>query len=104
MFIIKSFNRAWEKERKKVADHLSGVLKKEIKNLRTSISVETNEKHASDLLRLLTQLILRQVLVDYESEEIVKRRMDMRASYLAIVISAAALIVSVGAAIYACTN
>ena len=104
MFIIKSFNKAWERERKKVAEHLSGVLKREIESLRTSISVETNEEDASELRRLLPQLILRQALVDYESEEIVKRRMDMRASYFAIVISAAALIVSVGAAIYAGAN
>ena len=104
MFIIESFNKAWERERKKVAEHLRGVLKKEIESLRTSISGEGNEEHASELRRLLPQLILRQALVDYESEEIVKRRMDMRASYLAIVISATALIVSVGAAIYARAN
>jgi hypothetical protein len=79
-------------------------LKKEIENQRTSISDQTNEEHATDLMRLLTQHIHRQALEDYESEQLVKRRMDMRASYLAIVISAAALIVSVGAAIYASAN
>lgn len=101
MFIIDAFNQAWENERKKVAAHLSGVLDNEINSLRSSISVESNEEHASELRRILSQLILRKAFVDYESEEIVKRRMDMRASYLAVVTSAAALVVSVGAAIYA---
>ena len=104
MFIIEAFNQAWENERKKVATHLSDVLKNEIKSLRASILVESNKEHASELRRMLSQLILRKALVDYESEEIVKRRMDMRASYLAVVTSAAALIISVGVAIYAGAN
>ncbi len=101
MFIIEAFNRAWEKEREKVTAHLSSVLDNEINSLRSSISVESNEEHASELRRILSQLILRKAFVNYESEEIVKRRMDMRASYLAVVTSAAALVISVCAAIYA---
>lgn len=104
VLFIESFNKAWESEREKVAQHLSGVLENEIESLKSSISVETNEEHSSELRKLLPQLILRQALVAYESEEIVKRRMDMRASYLAMVISAAALLISVGAAIYAHAN
>ena len=94
---IKSFNAAWEKEKIKIETKLTKILDHEISCMETSINIaQKNDKdYALELKKKKADLILRKALVAYESEEIAKQRMQLRASYIAVVISAVALLISV---------
>ena len=91
---IEFFNRAWEKERQKVESRLGVLLENEIENLRFAIKTTEDPEYSLELKKVLVNLVLRKTLVAYESEEIVKRRMELRISFFAIVLSSIALIVS----------
>jgi hypothetical protein len=91
---IEFFSRAWEKERQKVESRLRVLLENEIENLRFAIKTTEDSEYSLELKKVLVSLVLRKTLVAYESEEIVKRRMDLRISFFAIVLSSIALIVS----------
>jgi hypothetical protein len=94
---IKRFNRAWETERQKIELRLSEDLKKEIDSLNFAITVEKNDDpdYTMELKKMKATLTLRKALVYYESEQIAKQRMQLRISYIAILMSSIALVISV---------
>ncbi|MFZ3228997.1 MAG: hypothetical protein WA160_02240 [Pseudobdellovibrio sp.] len=48
-----------------------------------------------ELHKLMASLLVRKALAEFEAEEIVKRRIDMRAAFLALLMSFLSLIISV---------
>ena len=81
---IEHFNKAWEKERKKIEIRLSETFEKEIKSLQTSakyVEDEKDKEYALELKKKRAELILRKSLVVFESEKIAKERMQ-EAKYL----------------------
>ena len=96
MFIGK-FNRDWEAERKKIELRLSEGLKKEIDSLNFAITTEMHEDpdYTVELKKMKANLTLRKSLVYYESEQIAKERMQLRISYIAILMSSIALVISI---------
>ncbi|MCD6184325.1 MAG: hypothetical protein J7K84_00820 [Deltaproteobacteria bacterium] len=96
---IETFNKAWEKERKKIELRLTETFEKEIKSLlisAKSVDEDENDKEFSlELKKKRAELILRKSLVTFESEKIAKERMQLRMSYIAIILSSTALVVSI---------
>jgi hypothetical protein len=94
---IKGFNRAWEAERQKIELRLSEDLKKEIDSLNFAITAEKKDDpdYSMELKKMKADLTLRKALVYYESEQIAKQRMQLRISYIAILMSSIALVISI---------
>jgi len=96
--LVKSFNKAWEEERKKIEERLTAQFQNEIDNMDFAIKatkVDNDPVYLQELLRMRAKLLLRKALVGFESEEIARQRMQLRTSYLALFMSSLALIVSV---------
>jgi RecA/RadA recombinase len=93
---VKRFNKAWESERISIESQLVTQLNNEIEYLKTSsIQPGTDPEYAKELEKLRVQLIFRKSMARFESEEIARQRMQLRASYLAVVISSVALLTAV---------
>lgn len=96
MFLIKYFNDAWEKERLKIEERLKCQLQNEIESLQaSSAQPDVTAEQRNELQNFKVKLIFRKSMAAFESEEIARQRMQLRASYLAIVISSVALSISV---------
>lgn len=94
--IISRFNKAWEKERDLIEQQLTEKLAKEIKSIDWSMhNGNLTQEDKLELNKLRNNLVVRKSMAVYESEDIARNRMQLRASYLALVMSAVALIVSV---------
>lgn len=93
---IKYFNKTWEKERDQIEIKLKERLKKEIKSIDWSMkNGGLTQEDKLELNKLRNQLLVREAMAVYESEEIARNRMQLRASYLALILSSVALIISV---------
>lgn len=69
-----------------------------IKEIDYSLSLQAGRmvKDAEDhFRRMRNELLTRRSMAVYEAEDIVKNRMQLRASYLALVMSSVALIISI---------
>ena len=94
--IISSFNKAWEKERDLIEQQLTKKLAEEIKSIDWFMrNGNLTQGDKLELNKLRNNLVVRKSMAVYESEEIARNRMQLRASYLALVMSAVALIISV---------
>jgi hypothetical protein len=96
--ILRNFNKAWGKERGIIEKQLIEKLSQNIKDIDFSMKQQAGPvvKEAEDHLRQLrNELVARRSMAVYEAEEIVRNRMQLRASYLALVMSSVALIISV---------
>ena len=93
---LKIFNKAWEEERGIIESQLTAKLKEQINSMEETITSCRNgsEQHIN-LVKLRNELVLRKSLAIYESEEIARNRMQLRASYLAVLMSSVALVISV---------
>lgn len=99
---LRHFNRAWEKERDIIEAQLIERLDKGIKDIDFSMKRQAGRmvKEAEDHLRQMrNEMEIRKNLAVYEAEDIARNRMQLRASYLAIVMSSVALIISVATVI-----
>lgn len=95
---LRNFNRAWEKEREIIEAQLVKKLEENIKAIDMSMHRQAGRmvKEAEDHLRQMrNELVTRKSLAVYEAEDIARNRMQLRASYLALLMSSVALIVSV---------
>jgi len=98
---IKQFNNAWEKERASIEKLLEEKIAEQIKGI--DISMRRRDMSKEDLLvinKLRNELVLRKSMVVFESEDIARNRMQLRASYLALVLSSVALIISVSTVLF----
>ena len=94
--LLKYFNKTWEKERDLIEIQLKERLKKEIKSIDHSMkNGGLSQDDKLELNKLRNQLVVRESMAVYESEEIARNGMQLRASYLALVMSSLALIISV---------
>lgn len=94
--IIGRFNKEWERERDLIEQQLTQKLAKEIKSIDRSMrNGNLTQEDKLELNKLRSNLVVRKSMAVYESEDIARNRMQLRASYLALVMSAVALIVSV---------
>ena len=94
--ILKYFNKSWEKQRDLIEMQLKEKLKDEIKAVKYAMNNgNLSQEEKIELSKLRNELILREAMAIYESEEIARNRMQIRASYLALVLSSVALIISV---------
>lgn len=94
--IIGRFNKEWERERDLIEQQLTQKLAKEIKSIDWSMrNGSLTQEDKLELNKLRSNLVVRKSMAVYESEDIARNRMQLRASYLALVMSAVALIVSV---------
>ena len=94
--LIKLFNKAWEKERKRIEERLSAQFEHEIKCINFGIDNEEKDSdYRLELQRMRAALQLRKSLAAFESEEIVHRRMQQRTAYLALFTTVLALLVSI---------
>ena len=94
--LLKYFNKSWEEERDLIESQLKKRLKDEIKAVKYAMNNgDPSEEEKNELCKLRNELTLREAMAIYESEEIARNRMQLRASYLALVLSSVALIVSV---------
>ncbi len=94
--IIGRFNKEWERERDLIEQKLTQKLAKEIKSIDRSMrNGSLTQEDKLELNKLRSNLVVRKSMAVYESEDIARNRMQLRASYLALVMSAVALIVSV---------
>lgn len=101
--LLKQFNRAWETERDLIEKQLSERLTDAIKDIDHSLRVNSRTMSDDDLANigsLRNNLVLRRSLAIYESEEIARNRMQLRSSYMALVMSSVALIISVAAVLF----
>ena len=95
---LRSFNKAWEKERSIIEAQLIEKLDQNIKDIDFSMSRQAGRmvKAAEDHLRQMrNELVTRRSMAVYEAEDIARNRMQLRASYLALVMSSIAVIISV---------
>ena len=95
---LRAFNKAWEKEREIIEAQLIQKLGENIKELDNSLQLQAGRmvKEAEDHLRnMRNELVLRKSMAIYESEEIARNRMQLRTSYLALIMSSVALLISV---------
>ena len=95
---LRSFNKAWEKERSIIENQLVEKLDENIKNLDQTLQNDAGRmvKEAEDHLRTMrNELVLRKSMAIYESEDIARNRMQLRSSYLALVMSSIAVLISV---------
>lgn len=96
--LLRNFNKAWEKERDIIESQLTGKLQENIKEIDMTLHRNAGRmvKEAEDELRKLrNELSLRKSMAIYESEDIARNRMQLRSSYLSLIMSSVALIVSV---------
>lgn len=96
--LLRSFNRAWEKEREIIEAQLVAKLDENIKGIDHSMRVQAGRmvKEAEDHLRSMrNELVTRRSMAVYEAEDIARNRMQLRSSYLALLMSSVALIISV---------
>ena len=93
---LRAFNKAWELERAKIEKDLVERLEKEISSVGRSYEAATpSSEHRQTLGKLKSELVLRKALAIYESEEIARARMQLRSSYLAVLMSSVALLISI---------
>jgi len=95
---LKAFNRAWEKERDCIEAQLIERLDKNIKEIDMSLQRQAGRmiKEVQDqLFNMRNELQVKKSMAVYEAEEIARNRMQLRSSYLALVMSSVALIISV---------
>ncbi len=79
-----------------IEQQLIHKIAKEIKSIDRSMqNGKLSQEDKLELNKLRNGLVVRKSMAVYESEEIARNRMQLRASYLALVMSAVALIVSV---------
>jgi hypothetical protein len=97
MIFIRCFNQAWEEEREKIEIRLVATLEKEIISMESSAKIEEDQdkEYALEIKKKRAELILRKSLATYESEKIALQRMQIRISYVAIIISSLAFIFAV---------
>lgn len=95
--LIKSFNKAWEKERNFIEKQLQSKLDEQIRELKKALHAPgyMDDDTRSSLSKMHNELVLRKALAVYESEEIARSRMQLRSSYLALIMSSLALIISI---------
>ena len=94
--ILNKFNKAWEKERDLIEQQLTEKLSKEIQSIDWSMrNGSLTQQDKQELNKLRNNLVVRKSMAVYESEDIARNRMQLRASYMALVMSAVALIISV---------
>lgn len=94
--LIINFNKAWERERALIEAQLTERITKELKAIDFSMRAPSmSEQDKLELNKLRNQLVLRRSMAIYESEDIARNRMQLRASYLALFMSSIALIISV---------
>lgn len=94
--LIRSFNKAWEKERDIIESQIQSKLDEQIKNLMITLRAPgyMDDETRLSLNKMRNELILRKAFAIYESEEIARNRMQLRSSYLALIMSSVALIIS----------
>jgi len=98
VMFLKAFNRAWEKERDCIEAQLIERLDKNIKEIDMSLQRQAGRmiKEVQDqLFNMRNELQVKKSMAVYEAEEIARNRMQLRSSYLALVMSSVALIISV---------
>lgn len=96
--LVRQFNKMWESERATIETTLISKLDNEIRALGTSASMPSEkEEWRHELHKIRANLILRKAFAVFESEEIVRHRLTLRSSYLAVFMSGVALIISVTA-------
>ena len=96
--LIKKFNQAWEAERVQIEATLVERIDVQIKEIEFSIKASGGRMSRESVERLngmKSELVLRKGLAVFESENIAKNRMQLRASYISLILSSLALIVSV---------
>jgi hypothetical protein len=95
--LLRAFNKAWERERDAIEVQLMAKLDEQIRGLHKSINSQgyMDEEMRHSLMKMRNELVLRKALAVYESEDIARNRMQLRSSYLAVIMSAVALIISV---------
>lgn len=94
--ILSHFHKAWEKDREEIEKKLKEKIKDEIHKI--DISMRRGSLTQEDLLEInktRNQLLVREAMSFFESEEIARNRMQLRTSYLALVLSSIALIISI---------
>lgn len=95
---LRNFNKAWEKERALIEAQLIEKMDQNIKEIDFSMSRQAGRmvKETEDQLRKMrNDLVARKTMAVFEAEDIARNRMQLRASYLALLMSSLALIVSV---------
>ena len=95
---IKRFNETWEEERQLIAKHLEEKLAEEINSLDSSMAAMRGPHAAEDklvLMKMRNELMVRKSMAIFESEDIARNRMQLRASYIALLMSSIALIISI---------
>ena len=97
--IIKWFNSDFLRESTIVKKRLVEIIDNEIKSIKTSISVSPSDREAEklELHKLLQSLLVKRSLAEFEAEEIVKKRLDLRISFSALIISILAALISMWA-------
>nr|WP_010133771.1 hypothetical protein [Microbulbifer agarilyticus] len=96
--LLRNFNKVWEKERDIIETQLIEKMNQSINEIDFSMSQQAGRmvKEAEDHLRQMrNELVTRKSMAVYEAEEIARNRMQLRASYLALVMSSVALIISI---------
>lgn len=96
--ILRQFNKAWQEERDIIEAQLIERLDKSIKDIDFSMRQQAGRmvREGEDQLRQMrNELVARKNLAIYEAEDIARNRMQLRASYLALIMSSVALIISV---------
>lgn len=95
--IFQWFNKSLDKEKEQTKERLVAVLDKEIHSIKSSIQNTPSDRigQKDELHKLMASLIVRKALAEFESEEIIKKRMDMRVSFFALVMSSLSLLFSI---------
>lgn len=96
--ILRWFNSAWEKEREAIEKQLVARISEEIDDIDKAMKSLRGPHADEDKLEFFktrNALVQRRSFSIFESEKIALNRMQLRMSYLAVFMSAAALILSV---------
>jgi len=95
--IIQSFEKELNSETVKTKQRLTDILEKEIADIKKTISNMPHHKseQKSELHRIFSELLVKKALAEFEAEEIVKKRMDMKISFYALICSSIAILISI---------
>lgn len=94
--VFKWFNSDFLRESVIVKDRLIEIIDREIVSVQTAISLAASDKEGEklELQKLKQSLLIKKAMAEFEAEEIVKKRVDLRIAFSALIFSAFAVVVS----------